>query len=310
MVKASIVILNWNTADDTMECIDSIIASGCRNYEIILVDSNSRADDFGKMEAYSSQKRMIRLFRLEKNEGFSGGANIGAGKARGEYLVFLNSDTIVAKGFLESLLRPFSGKDVGATCPKIYFYDKGKTDRIYHDGGNNLTYFGLVRNSSMGLKDDGSYDKEKDERMFSGTCFATPLTLFNGLGGFGPFFAFWEEADLSWRLHSKKKRIVYVPGSVVYHKCSLSVKANNMGSLENVLSVRNKYLTYYRNLRTADFVAVLPLLLLYDVMRAAKLAPRTHMKSIKNLAVGFKGFIKMSRRAARPGGGRLSFMVW
>jgi len=102
-MKLSIVILTYNTKKLTLECIDSII----KNYkdeieekiiEIIVVDNASSDGTANSL----SGKKYVNMFCNTENSGFSKGCNLGAEKAKGKYLLFLNSDTkTFDKGFIK-----------------------------------------------------------------------------------------------------------------------------------------------------------------------------------------------------------------
>lgn len=113
----SIIIVNYNTRDLVIACIQSI-KKNCDNFEIIVVDNNS-TDDSVK---YLSDIQDIILVKSEKNIGFARANNLGVSYAKGEFIIFLNPDTIVLSNITEQFkaiyLRKFNGKDV-ILAPKV-----------------------------------------------------------------------------------------------------------------------------------------------------------------------------------------------
>jgi len=106
--KVSIIILNWNGLNDTIECLESLKKINHPNcdYEIIVVDNGSKGNDADVLE--EKYKNYINLIRNKENLGFTGGNNIGikeAIKHGAEYVLLLNNDTIVELDFLDELIK-------------------------------------------------------------------------------------------------------------------------------------------------------------------------------------------------------------
>ncbi len=99
------------------------------NYEVIIVDN---ASDDGSVEVirdFATEFPQVRFIQLDENRGFAAGNNVAARAAQGEFLVFLNADTIVTWGWLDRLLRPFkTSADIGMTAPVTNF--SGNETRI------------------------------------------------------------------------------------------------------------------------------------------------------------------------------------
>ena len=129
MTKLSIIVLNYNTKDLTNTCIQSLRKQystqlESREFEIILVD-NASTD--GSIEAINNLPRTIPNVQLIKNKdnyGFSRGNNIGAKKAKGKYLFFLNSDTEVQDSGLFGMIRYLDvHENIGVLGGKLYNAD-------------------------------------------------------------------------------------------------------------------------------------------------------------------------------------------
>ncbi len=314
MVKVSIVILNWNTSRDTIECLESIKRQIYRDFEIVLVDNGSNTQEFSILKNYVSKfGKKTRLFRLKKNIGFTGGSEYGLKKSRGKYILFLNNDTLVDKNFIKELLAPFKKyKNVGATVPKLIFYKEGKVTNILQHGGSKITYYGMIVDEAIGKKDSPKYNVEKEDECITGACFMISRKVFDTLDeGFCRFyFTYFEEVDLSWRMRSAGFKIIYAPKAVVYHKGSVSIKVNKKISTQDMFSIRNKYLTYYRNLPRSHFTAVLPIMILYDIARAGKHTLKGNPAFVVNFAAGFGKFVRERHKVKKPRMGRLSDLRW
>ena len=113
-MKLSIIIPVYNTREYLSACLDSVIDSACGDYEIVIVNDGS-TDDSGIIAAgYASRyPALIRLITTE-NGGLGAARNVGLEAAKGEYLLFLDSDDTLAKGALKEMLAVLDGSfDIG-----------------------------------------------------------------------------------------------------------------------------------------------------------------------------------------------------
>lgn len=124
--KVSIIVLNWNRLDDTVECLDSCIKIDYPDYEVLVYDQNSDKNHAEIIKQKYEAFPRIKSIRLDKNYGFAEGCNIGIRKALEDpaigHIVCLNNDAIVEPDFIHKMLtKSQEGYDmVGA---QIYEYD-------------------------------------------------------------------------------------------------------------------------------------------------------------------------------------------
>ena len=107
----SIIVLMWNKAALTINCLNSIVETNdYTNYEIVLVDNNSEPTEKYLIREWLEKNQnhvKIKYVENKENLGFSAGNNIGIRNSTGEYLVILNNDTEVLHGFIRRGLRHF-----------------------------------------------------------------------------------------------------------------------------------------------------------------------------------------------------------
>src|ERR1043166_3582567 len=110
-IRASIIIVNYNGGEKLASCLKSVSAHLDSRSEIILVDNASHD---GSVDAVADHFPQVKLIRAGANLGFGAGNNLGVTHASGDYLIFLNPDTLVEENWLDALLAPMEGgTDVG-----------------------------------------------------------------------------------------------------------------------------------------------------------------------------------------------------
>ncbi|MEC8689137.1 MAG: glycosyltransferase family 2 protein [Candidatus Neomarinimicrobiota bacterium] len=224
--KVSVIIPHWNGIDVLSECLDSLGKSNYKNIEIIVVD-NASSD--GSQDWIRSNHPNIILVQNKSNLGYAEGCNVGAKSSSGEYLIFLNNDTVQNENWIESLVDFLNlNRNVAAVQPKILnYFDRTKFDYAGGCGGwIDVLGFPFARGRLfLNLeKDEGQYEKIRPIFWASGTALMIRKKMFIDLNGFDKtFFAHQEEIDLCWKIHLSGKEVWSVPTSVVFHKNAVTL---------------------------------------------------------------------------------------
>ncbi len=219
MPLISIIILNYNAGKYLIKCIESVYKTDYNNFEIILVDNNS-SDDSHKQCKEKFQK--VILIENSKNVGFSEGNNVGIQKAKGEFIVILNPDTIVTKSWLSELLNAYKNYGDNIYQPKILSLENKNeiqgTGVVIH-----LFGFGFTRD--RGLRDSEQYQDVEQVSCASGACMFLSNKIFKKIGLFDPFlFLYLDDLELCWRAAQMGIKSLFVPKSIVYHAESPNLK--------------------------------------------------------------------------------------
>ena len=122
--EVSIIILNWNGLEDTIECLESLKKITYPNYKLIIVDNGSEGNDVAVLRHRFGS--YIHIIEKDKNYGFTEGNNIGmryALKGEARYILLLNNDTIVDPDFLSNLIKVAAGDPkIGLLIFCIFFH--------------------------------------------------------------------------------------------------------------------------------------------------------------------------------------------
>lgn len=215
----SIIVLNYNAGELLLNCIESIKKSAYKNLEIIVVD-NISTDKSQKIckEKYPD----IKLIQNDENFGYCEGNNIGIRKAKGDFIIILNPDTIVEPDCIRELIFAHERLGEGLYQPKILSLNE---KQVLQSTGNMLHVFGFGFAKDKGRKDVEVGEEIKKIGYASGTCLFTSRNVLDKVGLLDSFlFLYHDDLDLGWRASQIGINSYYVPKSKIYHVESYSLK--------------------------------------------------------------------------------------
>jgi len=213
MPEASVILPVFNNFLYTFNCIKSLLENTDDvEYEVIVIDDASTDNTRDVLKDIPN----IRLIVNKENLGFIQACNIGSGIAKSDYLVFLNNDTKVTKGWLKALLEPAQeDRSVGIVGAKLV-YPNGKLQEaggiVWSDG----SAWNYGRNDDP-EKPEYNYLREVD--YCSGACILVRKDLFDRVDGFDIRYspAYNEDSDLAFTLRSLGYKTVYQPRAEIIH---------------------------------------------------------------------------------------------
>lgn len=226
--ELSIVILSYNTRELLLKCLESVGGGECgeRKVEIIVVD-NASTD--GSVETVERRYKDITILRNKKNLGFAAGNNLGIKRARGKYILLLNSDTIVEKETIPRMLA-FMGENpqVGVATCRVEF-PNGSLDPACHRGFPTpwaaLTYFLGFERLFPKSKLFGQYhlgflpmDKTHEIDSPTGAFYLVRREVIEKVGLLDEdYFMYGEDLDWSYRIKQAGWKIIYYPYVKIIH---------------------------------------------------------------------------------------------
>jgi GT2 family glycosyltransferase len=227
-VALSVVVLNWNAAHYLRAALSSLVGQNWKhNIEVIVVDNASKLDD--SVDIVRGEYSQVRLLALEKNIGFAAGNNAALPYARGDYLLFLNPDTVTHEGALDILIDWMDAHPQAGACGPKLLNDDGtlqKSCRAFPSFGA-----GLFRSSFLGrmfpnnpwtrsyLMLDFSHDRAAQVDWLSGAALLVRRTTIEKIGKWDEdFFMYCEDVDLCYRLKEGNWQRWYVPDAVISHR--------------------------------------------------------------------------------------------
>jgi GT2 family glycosyltransferase/glycosyltransferase involved in cell wall biosynthesis len=212
-VEISIIIPVFNQLRFTQACLASLQENqGTERFEVIVVDDCSTD---GTAEAVALMPGVVHM-RNETNSGFIASCNRGAEKARGNYLVFLNNDTLVRDAWLSALVGTFAEEPQAGIVGSKLVYPDG---RLQEAGGiiwQDASGWNYGKFDDAG-KPEYNYLREVD--YCSAAALMIPKALFRDVGGFDSRYApaYYEDTDLAFKVRRAGYKVLYQPLSEVIH---------------------------------------------------------------------------------------------
>lgn len=227
MTKLSIIIVSYNTKDFIEKCIESIKKTSFGiDYEIIVVDNASRDES---VEFIKKKFPQVKIIANKKNAGFSKANNQGVKKSKGEFVLFLNPDTVIWDKTLSAMIEFMEDhKDAGAATCKVQLAS-GDLDDASHRGfptpWNSFAHFSgisklfghskLFGGYSMGWKD---LSQTHTIDALAGAFMLTRRIAGEEVGWWDEdFFWYGDDLDFCYRLKEKGWKIYYVPTVSILH---------------------------------------------------------------------------------------------
>jgi GT2 family glycosyltransferase len=264
----SIIIVTRNSATTLPACLASVYNQTYTDYEVIIADNGSQDETLSLIHPET-----VRLLTNATNLGFAKANNQALGIAKGEFVLFLNSDAAIEPDFLALSIPCFRDHQrLGAIAGKIVWPASGGV-RIIDSAGLLMEHWRLLpRDRGEGKEDQGQCNHGVFVFGAPGACALYRRTALDA-AALGrevmdeDFFAYYEDVDLAWRIRRHDWTTLYVPEAIACHK-----KKGPRGK-EKFIQVKaftNRYWCYIKNARIADFLLYAPLAIPYEILRVCR----------------------------------------
>ena len=244
MTDVAIIIINYNTAKYTLDCIKAVQEQSISSvrYQIIVIDNNSELEDYNYLSANFPQQENIQLHRSAINTGFGGGNMLGFPYANSRYLLFLNNDAFLLNDCLNILTTYLDNNPtVGVATAQNYDEHHKHVPSFDHNKGIRRLLFGrgfLEKiNPKRYPKRKQHYHKPITVDWVNGAFLFFRTDVFEKVGGFDTrIFLYWEEMDICHRLRKEGYSSVLVPEAKIAHYQGASTGTSKRISEESYIS--------------------------------------------------------------------------
>jgi len=214
----SVILVNFNDRPHLAACLESVAATlGSIPNEILLVD-NASTD--GSVDVVAAAFPSVRLIRNATNSGFGAANNRAVRESSGEFLLFLNTDTVLQSGAVAALLEVLHSDPNAAAAGPLLFPGPG---RVQVSFGNRVDFLGQLGQkfvlNAFYKKTLTRESRIREAGWLSAACLLCRRSAFEEVGGFDErFFIYFEDIDLCRRMKASGWRLLFVPRARVFHE--------------------------------------------------------------------------------------------
>ena len=223
----SIVFVNYKSWSHLQNCLSSLsFQSDAFTFEIVVVDNQSND---GKLEAFRQEFSHVNFVENSGNNGFANGCNVGANHAEGEYLLFLNPDTLANE---EAILNMWRFAKMNHTVGIVSCLQKkpsGGYEKSVRVFPNFLTLFGLTRAIYKAFNKNKflSQDQVLYTDWVSGSVVFISKEWLTQIGGWNEdYWMYYEDMDLSKRVHISNGKVALLESVEIIHNHGGSSRIN------------------------------------------------------------------------------------
>ncbi len=258
----SIIVLNFNGEKWLVKCLPTILDQDYSNTEVIVVDNHSTDNSLEFLNKYRSK---IKIHQNLENLGYAGGMNSGLKLSGGEFVLFLNNDITLEKGFISKLLKAFDEiPTLGVVQSKIVQMDH--PDILDNCGAfwtstTFLYYYGNSKSEKL-----PQYNQSRPVFMVKGVAIMVKKSVIEKIGLFdADFWCYYEEGDLCHRAWLSGYECWYYPEAVVDHAGGgTSLRFDN--SFIQFHNFKNKLLSFLKNFELKNLLWILPVFVSLNIL--------------------------------------------
>lgn len=301
--KTCVIIINYNGADDTAACVESLSGSDVPVHMVVV--DNTPNDP--KLKAALGEHENLNIIVAAENLGFGRGNNIGIRWALShgayEFIYLLNNDAVIQANTIKNMEKAMStSAEIGILASRIAYLEQPSV--LWYGGGEVDWRRGSV--VTPGINGDVNSEMamtERDVTFVTGCSFFIRRTVLEMIGGFDPrYFLYEEDVELCMRAKEKGVRMRYIPEALVLHRCQGSLKGktesyNDMWDVKNPRLpfyvfhiIRNRLFNIQLHARGVDWVVSAVFFPLYIIRRAVPFMVGRRWDAIHAILKGFRSF--------------------
>lgn len=252
MPELSIIIVNFRSWRSLRQCLDSLssIPGNHKLFEVIIVDN---ASDDGMLTEFQLANPEFKFILNRGNNGFANGCNLGAAKAKGEYLLFLNPDTIANESALIRMMNMARTKKDTSIISCRQVKGNGREEKPYGNFLSPMSLTGWMRAMKRLISRGNNRLNPEDDFIspdwVSGSVFMIKKENFNALGGWDEdYWMYFEDVDLCRRARNAGGDVILIKDIAIEHNHGGSsrnnLKISSLTKCEVIIS-RHVYIAKY-----------------------------------------------------------------
>jgi len=242
-IEVSFITINYNSSAYTIKLIKSIQKFTKLRHEIIVVDNDSKPDDYSNLQNSLSSFNNIKIIKNNINSGFASGNMYGVNFASGKYYFFINNDTQLLNNCAE-ILTSYLNENLSISLATAKIYDEkghfSSSYKLFPSLTKELLGNSIARKVSKQNfpSNKMKLDKPTLVEVVSGSCMFFRATEFCKIGGFDTaFFLYCEEEDISKRIWDNGGKVIFLPDAEIFHESGGS-------TIQSTAILKEYYISY------------------------------------------------------------------
>ncbi len=220
-VRCSVVMLLYNSSSTLQACLQSVMRAMSDADELVILDNGSLDDCLETAEVLAKRDPRIVVLKNAGNVGYAAGANQAILASNGEFVLFLNPDTVVHEGLIESLISRLLSPDVGAVGPLCNEVSGRQFVGHHLPQGYSESGAALV-----GFLDEQFRGESEETKLLIGFCLAIRRDTLDKVGHLDKNCILGsDDLELSWRLRQKGYKLLIAKDTFVAHSHGTSFRS-------------------------------------------------------------------------------------
>ncbi len=221
-----VLVLNWNSPQDTIRCLRSIENSDYSNYQVLVVDNGSEDDSLDQLQKTFPD---LKILETGQNLGYTGGNNVGIRYSieQGvDYIMILNNDTLVAPSMLHKLVSAAENfPQAGLVGPLIFSLESPSNlfaAGSFIDWKKGKTWHRFMFQPASGIIE--SLETQPVD-FIAGCCMLISRTAIEKVGLLSPsYYLNYEDVDFAFKIKTAGLSVLFVPEAIIWHKISATLE--------------------------------------------------------------------------------------
>lgn len=296
----SIIIVTYNSRDWIEPCLAALSTQSFQDFEVIIVD-NASTDGTQRTLSMTKQPE-FDFVENDENEGFAAACNQGTSRAKSDWLIFLNPDTVADPDWLLEIIEGQSRHPQAAAFASTQL--NLEDPRILDGAGDVYSLYGIAWRGAKGAP---VQTLPEEGECFSpcGAAMTIRSDLFRALGGFNEqFFCYYEDVDLGFRLRLMGHYCIFLPEARVKHHGGASSELSDEvpGEFSIYYGVRNRFWTYIGNMPLGLLILTMPAHIIITALQVFSARKTGHVRiMLSALKAALVGTPRVwTARAKRP----------
>jgi GT2 family glycosyltransferase len=300
----SVTIVTYNSGKHIAACLEALCLQDYPSLEVVVVDNHSQDGSAAIVETFSARLAQLQInlrqIHNDFNNGFCGGQNQAIAASQGAWVLALNPDVLLTPEFISRLIAGIQAQNdpaVGMACGRLVSTRPGRLD------STGMYFTPQLRHFDRDGRAEDRGQHRVPEYVFGATGAAAlysraligAISIPTDLGAEffdNSFFAYREDADVSWRAQLLGWNCLYVPDAVGSHvRTCVPENRDQMAAAVNMHSVKNRFLMRIKNIGAGLYLRHFSAITLRDLGAIAYCVCKERT-SLPGLAMTFRDWRK------------------